>query len=194
MTRGVKAGTLRGKYKQFNKLRLRKMARDVRLGDLGRECVAQAFESSKTLPDLQIARALRSGENYDAVRLANAIESLGNRKMASKPTKPLPLWMVKAALKHQRGMTIHAALNVDYPYTEDPKLRAFHRRMNADYGNRSKGQVDQRLGDLWPDRKAGQFPEVERALTEALSGNRVPIEVYRAQARRDFPKCTKFRI
>jgi hypothetical protein len=184
MTRGVKSGVRRGHYRRFNKNRLRKLARDILNGNIDHEAVAQAFESGGGAPDLLIAWKIRAGAQYEPVRLASAVEGLGNRTKMLKTKKPLPLWMVKAALKHQRGMTLHKALGDINDYTEDPHWRAYHRRMNADYGKRSKKEIELKLHNLWPKRIPGQFPEIEKAIREALSGRGVPLAVYRAQARR----------
>jgi hypothetical protein len=102
----------------------------------------------------------------------------------------LPDHPAKAALRHLepkhggKGEPIHAALRVDYPYSEHPKVRAYHRQLVRDYGQRSKGEIERKLNENWPKREPGSHPELERALKECLSGYGVPQEVWRGLSRK----------
>lgn len=184
MSRGVKAGTRRGHYKRFNKPRLQKLAIAIRAGRTDCEAVAQAFESVSGTSNTAIAQALRAGAHFDPIRLASALEKLGAQIRLPRLHRSLPLWMVKAALLHQRKMPLHKALRANYPYSDDTNLRSYLRQMRRDFGPRAPKDIERQLNDFWPSRIPGQFPELEQAIREALSGPRVPLAVYRAQARR----------
>jgi hypothetical protein len=190
MPRGVKLGTKRGRYKALNKAKLYNLAHSIIAGHVDREMVALAFESTKRLPDRLIADQLRAGDQFNLQRLARAVKDLNDRRIRSPKQSPLPLWMVKAALRHLSpeygggGEAIHKALRVDYPYSEHPKVRAYHRQLVRDYGQRSKGEIERKLNEIWPQRKPGSNPELERALRECLSGHGVPLEVWRSIRRK----------
>ena len=190
MTRGVKLGTKRGCYKRFNKHRLRKLALDILAGRIDREAVAHAFQSTNLLSDRIIADQLLAGEQFNFQRLARAVVSLSVTQIPFRAPKRVPLWMAKASLRHLasanggRGEAIHKALRVAYPYTEHPKVRAFHRQLIRDYGQRNKGEIERQLKDKWPQRKPGQFPELEKAIRASLSGYGVPLEVWRSLSRK----------
>jgi hypothetical protein len=190
MPRGVKTGTKRGFYKRHSKPRLRKLARDILAGNIDPEAVAQAFESTNRLADLLIASQLREGREFNAKRLARAVEGLATLQKPPRKPKPIPLSMAKAALRHLpkehggKGEAIHKALRVEFPYTDHPRVRAYHRQLEKDYGKRSKGRLEQELDDRWPERTRGRHPEMERAIKERLSGYGVPLEVWRSVKRR----------
>ena len=190
MAKGVKPGSKRGCYKRVNKPRLYKLARDIRGGKIDPEAVAQAFESTGLLPDRVVASHLRLDRQFDPQRLADAVENLAVPQGRSRSGKPLPLWLAKAALRHLakehggKGEPIHKALGVGYPYAEHPRVRAYHRQLNRDYGPRSKGWLERQLDDLWPQRTRRQHPEMERAIKERLSGYGVPLEVWRSLTRK----------
>ncbi len=194
MPRGVKAGTKRGCYKRHSKPRLRKLARDILAGKIDPEAIAQAFESTNRLPDLLIAYHLRDGRKLDPKRLAQALEALAEPQVQPLKPKPLPPWMAKAALRHLAkehgggGEPIHKALGVGYPYAEHPQVRAYHRQLLKDYGPRSKGRVCQQLDDIWPDRTRGQHPEMERAIKDSLTGDGVPLEIWRRVMRKQLSR------
>jgi hypothetical protein len=190
MARGVKAGSKRGSYRRLSKSVLRKLARDVKAGSFDREAVAQAFESSNQLPDRLIAAQLRVGGQFDPARLAAAVESLAVTHRPFKAPERLPLWMAKAAMKHLspalggKGEPIHKALQAEYPYGDDPKVRAYYRRLEKDYGKRSKSAIFAEINVRWPERQPGRFPELEKALSDSLSGYGVPLEVWRSVTRK----------
>lgn len=190
MARGVKAGTKRGPYRRLNKSVLRKLARDVRVGSFDREAVAQAFESSNRLPDRLIAAQLRVGGQFDPARLACAVESLAVAPLPFKAPERLPLWMAKAAMKHLspalggKGEPIHQALQAEYPHGDDPKVRAYYRRLLKDYGQRSNSAILRKINVRWPERQPGRFPELEKALSDSLSGYGVPLDVWRSVTRK----------
>lgn len=190
MTRGVKLGAKRGCYKRFNKPSLRKLARDILAGRIDREAVAHAFQSTTLLSDRIVADQLLGGEQFSLPRLARAVENLSLTQTPFRAPKMVPLWMAKAALRHLAlanggsGQAIHKALRVAYPYTEHPRVRAYHRQMICDYGQRNKAEIERQLKDKWPQRKAGQFPELEKAIRASLSGYGVPLEVWRSLNRK----------
>jgi hypothetical protein len=190
MARGVKAGSKRGSYRRLSKSVLRKLARDVKAGSFDREAVAQAFESSNQLPDRLIAAQLRVGGQFDPARLAAAVESLAVTHRPFKAPERLPLYMAKAAMKHLspalggKGEPIHKALQAEYPYGDDPKVRAYYRRLEKDYGKRSKSAIFAEINVRWPERQPGKFPELEKALSDSLSGYGVPLDVWRSVTRK----------
>jgi hypothetical protein len=194
MPRGVQPGSKRGRYRDFTKPRLHKLARDIRAGRIDPDAVAEAFENTGQFSDRLIADSLRMGGKFSPQRLANAVENLAVPSKRSRAGRPLPLWLVKAALRHLpkeyggKGEPIHKALRVDYPYNDHPRVRAYHRQLKKDYGPRSKGRLEQELDDRWPERTRGQHPEMERAIREHFSGYGIPLEVWRGIMRRRYVK------
>lgn len=194
MSRGVKTGTKRGFYKRHSKPRLRKLVRHILAGNIDPEAVAQAFESSNRLADLVIASQLREGREFDPKRLAQAVEGLATLQKPHRKPKPIPLSMAKAALRHLpkedggKGEPIHKALRVQFPYSDHPRVRAYHRQLEKDYGRRSKDRLVQELDDRWPERTPGQHPEMERAIRQHFSGCGIPLEVWRGIMRRRYVK------
>lgn len=186
MTRGVKAGTRRGHYNRFNKARLRKLAQDMLLGNMDRQAVAQAFNSTGRAPDQVIAAQIQAGLQFDISRLAQALICLGEPSKSAKPPKAVPIWMAKAAIKHRNGMKLSDALGLDEDYSEHKKWRAYHRQLNTDYGSRSARSIDHKINRLWPQRKRGQFPGLEQAIRSALHGEGIPLALHRAWVQRDF--------
>ena len=186
MSRGVKPGTKRGCYKRIGKPRLRALARAIRAGKIDPEAVAQAFESAGGFPNLLIAKNLRSGAEFAPDRLALAVERLASQPKPGPQEKQLQLWMAKAALRHLvaeyggQGLPIHLALGVDYPYGEDKTVRAYYRQLRKDHGARSKRAIEKRLAEIWPKRAPDQFPELEQAIRESLSGYGVPLAIWRS--------------
>lgn len=190
MPRGVKAGSKRGCYKRHSKPRLRKLARDILAGKADPEEVAQAFESTNRVTDCLIARHLRQGNGYHPQRLAQAVEALATQQKPPLNQKPLPMWQVKAALKHLaeghggKGQPIHKALGVEFPYAENSRVRAYHRQLVRDYGPRSKKRLIRELDELWPMPMREKYPELEEAIKQSLSGYGVPLEVWRSWMRK----------
>lgn len=194
MARGVKLGTKRGCYKRFNKWRLRKLAKAIRAGEIDPQAVQQAFESTGRWPDRIIADQLRDGFSFDPERLASAVEALGVPQR--KPTKKLPLWLAKAAMRHlQReyggmGQPIHKALRAQYPYNDNAKVRAYHRRVEKDFGKRTKSGLDRRIDDVWPGRVPGRFPELEQGIRDSAAGlsvHGVPLELLQSMMTKRWP-------
>lgn len=190
MGRGVKAGTRRGHYKRHGKPRLKQLARGIRCNRIDAEAVAQAFEASGGTFNLAIAAQLRAGLPFNAERLASALEKLAIRLKPCPPRKRLPLSMAKGALRHLdriyggKGLPIHKALGVVYPYADDPRVRAYHRQLTRDYGPRSLKHTEKRLNEVWPGRRRGYFPHLEQAVKEAILGHGVPLAVWRAVRRK----------
>ena len=190
MPRGVKLGTKRGLYTRFHKPMLRKLARDILTGKFDRETTAQAFESTNRLPDRLIAAQLRVGGQFDPPRLASAVENLAVAQRPFKAPERLPLWMAKAAMKHLspalggKGEPIHQALQAEYPHGDDPKVRAYYRRLLKDYGQRSNSAILRKINVLWPERQPGRFAELEKALSDSLSGYGVPLDVWSSVTRK----------
>lgn len=198
MGRGVKTGTQRGHYKRHGKPRLKYLAREIRCNRIDPEAVAQAFEAVGGAYNLAIATYLRAGRLFNAERLASAVEKLAARPQSRRPPKPLPLSIVKGALRHLdpiyggRGLPVHKALRVEYfaedpdamLYNEHPMVRAYHRQLFKDYGARDRKHIEKRLSEVWPDRRVGLFPQLEQAVKDALLGHGVPLEVWRAVRRK----------
>ena len=205
MTRGVKAGTKRGYYNRFSKPRLKKMAEHIRNGNFDRDAVAHVFEITGSFPNFLIAQAIRAGEAFNLNRLAIALEQLGNPAKPLKHVKALPFWMIKAALKYQKGLKLSSALGLGPDYHDDPKWRAYQRFMSAEFRKRSepdterkltrsKRDIERELNKKWPQRVPGQFPKLEQAIRNNLRGDGIPLEVYRSQVRRKFRKQLELEI
>lgn len=186
MTRGVKAGTRRGHYNRFSKPRLKKMANDIRNGRFDRDAVAHVFEITGSLPNSQIAQAIRAGAGFNLDRLASALERLGTPAKPSKHPKGLSIWMAKAAIKHRNGMRLRDALGLGDDYSEHQRWQAYHRRLNSDYGSRSARSIEHEINRRWPQRKRGQFPHLEQSILSALHGDGIPLALHSAWAQRDF--------
>ena len=190
MGRGVKKGTIRGDYRRHNKPRLAKLAQDIRANDLDPEAVANAFEARGDIWCLEIAKQLRGGAQFDPERLANAVLRLSDPISPVRKIKLLTLRQAKAALRHLppelggKGMSIHAAFGIDYPYAGDSDLRAYHRKMKKDYGKGDRRSSEVELANTWPSRTLGRFPKLEQAVCESLRGYGVPIEIWRAVRRK----------
>ena len=190
MGRGVKKGTIRGDYRRHGKPRLVKLAKDIRANKLDAEAVAHAFEARGEFWDLLIAKQLRAGEQFNSERLADAVMRLQEPSVVKRNSKRIPMWMAKAALRRlsleQGGkeMSIHAAIGVSYPYSEDRRVRAYHRQMTRDYGPRGGGHIEERLAKKWPYHTPGKFPKLDQAIRLSLLGYGVPLEVWRAVRRK----------
>ncbi len=192
------------------------MAEHIRNGNFDRDAIAHVFEITGSFPNFLIAQAIRAGEAFNLNRLASALERLGTPTKLPRPEKALPIWMIKAALKYQTGLTLSSALGLGPDYHEDPKWRAYQRIMSAEYRayqrimiterrkrgepdiegelSRSKPDIERELNRKWPQRVPGQLPKLEQAIRNTLRGDGIPVEVYRSQVRREFRKRLELEI
>ena len=181
------------------------MAEHIRNGNFDRDAVAHVFEITGSFPNFLIAQAIRAGEAFNLNRLASALERLGTPTKLPRPEKALPIWMIKAALKYQKGLKLSSALGLGPDYHEDPKWRAYQRFMSAEHRkrsepdterklSRSKQDIARELNKEWPQRVLGQFPKLEQAIRNTLRGDGIPLGVYRLQVRRKFRKQLELEI